>query len=153
MRRVYLAVAAFVCSVPLLLAQQREGIIFLHLRLADNRITAVKQSRSPGTLKERRGNDRARAIRVDLLSPTGDPLWNTTVADPRFRRLEYEDPDHPGQIKVREVVLTNAEFVVRVPAHPRGHEVVFARGADPTRKTAGVELGRVIIDNAAPDAP
>ena len=42
-------------------------------------------------------------------------LFQGRARDPLVERYEYEDPDEPGKIRVKEVRRESAEIVVRVP--------------------------------------
>jgi hypothetical protein len=98
-------------------------IVFLHLKLESNQVSLVSASVSPGTLK--RFPERHPALDLEVATSAGQVLWTNNVADPSIRRLEYEDPDHPGQILNKQVQLTNTEFTVRVPAFPNAQQVNF----------------------------
>lgn len=98
-------------------------IAFLHLKLGSNQVTLVSASVSPGVLK--RFPEYRAAIDLELATASGQVLWTNSVANPSIRHLEYEDPDHPGEIINKEVQLTNTEFTVRVPVLPDAHHVNF----------------------------
>src|SRR5215471_14955404 len=98
-------------------------IFFLHLKLQSNQVSLVSASVSSGRLKVFSQNHAA--LDVEVATSAGQVLWTNRVADPSIRHLEYEDPDHPGQIISKEVQQTNAEFTIRVPVVPNAHHVNF----------------------------
>jgi hypothetical protein len=112
------------CGANVVFAQESPPqIFFLHLKLQSNQVSLVSASVAPGRLKvfpERRA-----ALDLEVATSAGQVLWTNSVADPSFRHLEYEDPDHPGQIISKEVQLTNTEFTVRVPVIRDAHHVNF----------------------------
>ena len=127
-----------------------EGILFLHLRLDGERVTLVKQTRTRGTLKRPRGaSTRGRGLELNLQTARGASLWSQVMPDPTVRRIEYEDPDRPGEMASREVPLTHVEFTVRVPAHRAAHSVILARRKSEDRKTKTAvtqPLGRIVLE-------
>jgi hypothetical protein len=62
---------------------------------------------------------------MEVATAGGQVLWTNNVADPSLRHLEYEDPDHPGEIIGKEIQLTNTEFTIRVPAFREADHVDF----------------------------
>jgi hypothetical protein len=147
-----------VCGANLVFAQESPPqILFLHLKLQSNQVSLVSASVTPGKLKvfpEHRA-----ALDLEVTTSAGQVLWTNSVADPSFRHLEYEDPDHPGQIISKEVQLTNAEFTVRVPVIRDAHHVNFflsrssaetnAAGANPLTahlpSPQRMDLGSVVL--------
>lgn len=118
---------------PLLLAgttwlsaqETSSKIFFLHLRLESNQVSLVSASIAPGTLK--RFSPPSASLELEVATAAGQVLWTNAVADPSIRHLEYEDPQHPGEIISREVQLTNTEFTVRIPGFINAHHVNFYR--------------------------
>jgi hypothetical protein len=112
------------CGLNLVFAQESAPqIFFLHLKLESNQVSLVSASVAPGTLK--RFSESRPAFDLEVATSTGQVLWTNNVADPSVRHLEYEDPDHPGEIISKEVQLTNTEFTVRVPVFRDAHHVNF----------------------------
>lgn len=103
-----------------------EKILFLHLKWKNDVVTIEKAVARPGHFKEHpaRGD-----VGLELLSADGATLWNTVIADPTIEHLEYEDPDHPGQLKVKIIQRAEAEFDLRVPFHSGAKMISFSRGA------------------------
>ena len=112
------------CETVVVFAQESSPqILFLHLKLENNQISLVEASVAPGTLK--RLSARQPSFDLEVASSSGQVLWTNTVANPSIRHLEYEDPNHPGEIISKGVQLTNTEFTVRVPAFTNAHHVNF----------------------------
>jgi hypothetical protein len=120
-------VATFICfGQPAAWAQKSgDKILFLHLKIKDGAMTLVQASSRPGTLKTppREHGD----IQVEMVSTEGEALWSTLIEDPLLQRYEYEDPDHPGQLKRIERRLQETEFMLRVPFHSKGKQVILSR--------------------------
>ena len=112
------------CGVSLISAQESQSqILFLHLTLQSNQISLVSAAVAPGRLKV--FSEHSAALELEVATSAGQVLWTNSVTDPSLRHLEYEDPDHPGQIISKAIQLTNAEFTVRVPVIRDAHHVNF----------------------------
>lgn len=149
MKRLCALVVLFVCCA---VHAQSEGILFLHLRMTNGQLVLVEQKKTPGVLKRARGAEPTRGVQVELQSMNGNTLCSQTIADPTTRRVEFPDPNEPGKLRVREIILTNAEFTIRVPFHPQARAAVLSRrvstnGAKAVNAIASarVELGRVAL--------
>jgi hypothetical protein len=150
MKRLCALVLLFVCCA---VHAQSEGILFLHLRMTNGQLVLVEQKKTPGVLKRARGAEPGHGLQVELQSADGNTLWSQTIADPTTRRVEFPDPNEPGKLRAREIILTNAEFTVRVPFHSRARTAVLSRrtaGNGQKVAAAGaaasrVELGRVAL--------
>jgi hypothetical protein len=115
----------FTCGgIGLVSAQESPPkIVFLHLKLESNQVSLVSSSVAPGRLK--RFPEQRPALDLEVATAAGQVLWTNNVADPSIRHLEYEDPDHPGQIIGKEVQTTNRDFTVRIPALRDANQVNF----------------------------
>ena len=92
--------------------KEPERILFLQLRIKDNVVSLLKASSRPGVLKRQPHKEE---LTLELLSPEGVSLWTAGVEDPGIQRFEYEDPDHPGELKTKVIETPDTEFTVRVP--------------------------------------
>jgi hypothetical protein len=123
---VFLALVLGTCGAGWAFAQELPPqICFLHLSLESNQVSLVSATVAPGKLKVFPAQDAV--LGLEVATAAGQVLWTNRVADPSFRHLEYEDPDHPGQILSKEVRLTNTEFTVRIPVMRDAHHVNFYR--------------------------
>jgi len=112
------------CGASVIYAQESPSqIFFLHLKLQSNQVSLVSASVATGRVKV--FSEQHAALNLEVATSAGQLLWTNRVADPLLRHLEYEDPDHPGQIIDKVVQLTNAEFTVRVPVIRDAHHVNF----------------------------
>lgn len=119
-----LALVLAACGVNRVFAQASPPqIYFLRLNLQSNQVSLVSASVAPGTLKVFPAQDAV--LDLEVATSAGQVLWTNRVANPSIRHLEYEDPDHPGQILSKEVQLTNTEFTVRIPVIRDAHHVNF----------------------------
>ena len=117
------------------LADETDHIVFLHLRLKDGVVTLVRSSVRPGQLKTPIASDKKGEIHLELTATNGVSLWSEVMGDPTVQRFEYEDPDNPGKLKVKEVKVTEAEFTVRVPFYKDAKELKLHRLDKPANLT------------------
>ncbi len=108
-------------------APAEEGILFLHLRLKDGVVTLVESSVRPGVLKKPRDGIARGNLSFQMVTGDGIVLEEGAAEDPSTRRLEYEDPDHPGQMKVKIIQAPDVEFTVRLAYRTTGRKVRFHR--------------------------
>ncbi len=106
---------------------EQDKFFFLTFRLKAGVVTLVKSQVMPGTLKPQRDSTRAVALRFVLEKAEDQPLWSRRVDDPSVQRLEYEDPDHPGEIRSKVVQLDDVEFIVRAPYRKEVRHVAIYR--------------------------
>jgi hypothetical protein len=106
---------------------QDQQILFLHLRLTNGVIHLVTSTAVPGHLKPAVTGEKQGDLYLELISTNSLPVWSDVVPDPLVHRYEYEDPDHPGQLKVKEVKLDQAEFTVRVPGRKEARQLNIYR--------------------------
>lgn len=134
-----------VCGLVLLLglvsnlsAQEarKQQILFLHLRLTNGAVYLVTAAAVPGHLKPAIIAEKPGDLHLELISTNRLPIWSGVVSDPLVRRYEYEDPDHPGQLKVKEVKLDQAEFTVRVPGRKEASQLNIYRLEPPAPQSA-----------------
>ncbi|HEY5912600.1 MAG TPA: hypothetical protein VJA21_18520 [Verrucomicrobiae bacterium] len=120
-------------------AEENNQILFLHLRLKGDAIALVSSAVKPGRLKTPVAPDKTGGLELELMSTNRAKLWSDVIHDPTVRRFEYEDPDRPGELKVKEVKVTEIEFTVRVPYHEDGGELkVYRLERQATRAEAAV---------------
>ena len=116
-----------VCVCATTAQPDQARFFFLTFRLKAGALTLVKARVMPGTLKPQRDGTQPDALRFVLEQAADESLWSRRLDDPSVQRLEYEDPDHPGQIKSKTVQLDDVEFIVRAPYHPNARQVVIYR--------------------------
>jgi hypothetical protein len=132
--------ALITLSVPALRAAEEpaEGILFVRLHVKDGVFSLVSATNVPGVLKARRSVAPARDFQIALEGADGKELWMEEIGDPTVERIEYEDPARPGQIQVKEVRRSEAEFTVRLPAKAGRRQLGIYRRS----KTAGAVPGQ-----------
>jgi hypothetical protein len=99
-----------------------EQILFLHLRRGPEGVTLLKKTIRPGHLKALPANG---PFQFEVVNADGAVLQSGAMRDPAAKRLEYEDPAHPGQLLVREVNADTAEFIVRIAGDSSARAVRF----------------------------
>ena len=105
--------------------KNQSKILFLQFKIKDNSITLVKTTIKPGVAKQPASVVDKNSLYYQFFSPSGASLGKGSMKDPLIQHFEYEDPDHPGQIKRKEVRLEETEFTLRVPYNPKLQEIEF----------------------------
>jgi len=104
-------------------------------------VSLVEANLRPGVLKPQPEGDSA-ALCYEVVSEAGTPLWQGNLPDPTLRHLEYEDPDHPGQLLHKSVRVEEAEFTLRVPSLPAARRVDFFKVQPGPAGAVGPKLAR-----------
>lgn len=115
---------------------QGEQILFLNLKITNDVVSLVGSTAVPGHLKVPIAAEKQGELYLELISTNSVPIWTDVMPDPLVRRYEYEDPDHPGQLKVKEVKMDQAEFTVRVPGRKEAKQLNIYRLDQPAAKSA-----------------
>lgn len=126
-----------------------ERIVFLHLRRGPEGVTLLHTTVRPGRLKALPSNG---AFQFEVINDAGTVLQSGAMRDPASKRLEYEDPEHPGQLIAREVNAGTAEFTIRVSGNSTARAVRFylKKPAAPGKVTAQANrefLGEVALSS------
>lgn len=117
---------------------QGEQILFLHLKITSNVVRLLDSKAVPGHLKATVTAEKPGDLYLELISTNSATLWTGFAPDPLVHRYEYEDPDHPGQLKVKEVKRNQAEFTIRVPGQKAAKQLNIYRLDKSAEKTATV---------------
>ncbi len=123
-------------------------IVFLKIKMKNDTLTLVQSALRPGVLKQKRGGETRGEISYELRSASGKLLWRGAMANPLLQRFEYEDPANPGQLKIKSVKLSEAEFTLRVPFKPETHRIEFYRqeaGQGWQKVSRHVPLGSILL--------
>ncbi|MGA2800861.1 MAG: hypothetical protein ABSE97_00590 [Verrucomicrobiota bacterium] len=116
---------------------QDEKILFLHLKITNNVISVVESTAVPGHLKVPIAAEKQGDLYLELISTNSSvPIWTDVMSDPLVHRYEYEDPDHPGQLKVKEVKVDQADFTIRIPGRKEAKQLNIYRLNQPAAKSA-----------------
>lgn len=114
---------------------QDQQILFLHLQLTNGAVHLVASTNVPGHLKPAIAAGKPGDLFLELVSTNSLSVWSGVVPDPLVRRYEYEDPEHPGRLKVKEVKLEQAEFTVRVPGRKEARQLNIYRLEPPATQS------------------
>jgi len=125
--------------------QSEAQIVFLHLRMKSDTLALVKSALRPGRVKQRRLVEKSGGIYYEVISASGKSLWQGVTDDPSQQRLEYEDPDHPGELKIKYVELNEAEFTLRIPFKPAMHRLELYRIAPAAPVSGRQKVARQLI--------
>ena len=143
-------ITTVVCGLVLLLgsssklnAQEArdQQILFLHLRLTNGVVHLVASTAVPGRLKPAVTTEKPGDLYLELISTNRISVWTGVVSDPLVHRYEYEDPDHPRQLKAKVVKLDQAEFTVRVPGRKEANQLNIYR-LEPPATQSGMAASR-----------
>lgn len=119
-------------------------IVFLQLQFDQSGVTLASSRTVEGKLKQLRAPEN-REISYDVTNNSG-VIFTGALDDPLVKRLEYEDPDNPGQLKMKVVEVTEATVYLRIPYAENLREVTFYRsvsGRSATGETARAKIGSV----------
>ena len=122
-------------------------ILFLHFKFKDDQISLIKTTVATGTLKTIPHGGHFK-LEVELASAAGQILWTNVVPDPSIELLEYEDPDHPGEMTSKVVSKNDVEFVVRVPFMPQARQLKFYRAQPHSHEPTDPQAGKKKPDEA-----
>ena len=135
----------FLCAVPIALcaaaatslligpavAQSEDsagkGIAFLTLLRTQDGVRLIDWTIAKGALRQPRTWADRGNLEYEAVGAQGDVVWRGSLSDPSIRRLEYEDPAHPGRLLAKFITLDSARFVVRVPADSAIDHITFYR--------------------------
>jgi hypothetical protein len=89
------------------------GITFLHLRVTADGFQLIEAKTVNGSLRTRRYDSAKPGLHVEVRGADDRVLFRDVYSEPTVTRLEYEDPEHPGKLRAKEII--NQEFTIRVP--------------------------------------
>jgi hypothetical protein len=136
------------------LGHAQNKILFLRLRFHNNSITLVQSNVRPGVLKQSADFLKSGGIEYQCQTAAGQLLLSSLMNDPSIQRYEFEDPEHPRTLRMKEVKLTDVEFTLRIPFKEDIRRVEFFR-VEPQgtsslmRKTARTCIGAIEIPAGA----
>jgi hypothetical protein len=141
------AACALLLLTSALAQEQRNEILFLHLRQDANGITLVRSDSHPGQLKPQSEDG---AIQFEVSSPENVLIHSGRMPDPLLQRLEYPDASEPGRLRTELLPRESAEFTLRLPRSTAGRALRFFRRTafqEGKLRTLAVRefLGEVII--------
>src|SRR5262245_6474615 len=123
------------------------GITFLHLRATATGFELVEARTVNGSLRSRRYDAAKPGLHIEVRGADDRVLFRDVYPEPTATRLEYEDPEHPGKIRAKEI--TNQEFTVRVPDFAEARTVHFYRRLEArvsrSNRPLLIEQGQVIL--------
>ena len=125
-------------------------IAFLQFRTDGEKISLVDSRVVPGSLKRARLPELNREITYEVGAKTSGIVFEGSLANPLVKRLEYEDPDNPGQLKSKTIELTEAEFTLRIPYREEIDHITFYR-TEPSDQAEGKSTVRTIISTVPLD--
>lgn len=95
--------------------EETNQFLFLTLRVKDGVVTLDQAKVVKGALKPQADSRDAERLQLSLEHADGRVAWNLEIDDPSVQRYEYEDPEHPGQLKSKLVRVDDVQFIVRTP--------------------------------------
>ena len=120
-------------------------ILFLHFNIKGEHIELVESTVVPGKVKNHKVDIDNELFTYEVFSSSGQSLWMGAFTDPLIERVEYEDPEKPGRIKMEYAVLETAYFVIRVPNTPDSRRISFYKRSDDKMDKKSRTVSRVKI--------
>lgn len=102
-----------------------EKILFLHLKADVTGITMVDHILAEGHLKKSKLPTRSYGLAFQVIDRSEENQFAAIVENPLLKKYEYEDPDRPGELKMKLVYLDEAEFWIRIPLSENMDRVEF----------------------------
>lgn len=100
-------------------------ILFLHLQFKEKSVSLIRSSVRPGHLKPRPNPEETDGLHFEVKDAEGRQLWKGVMADPRWRRVEHEEPPGSGKLKSKRVELNDPEFTIRIPLLAEARQIEF----------------------------
>lgn len=123
-------------------------IVFLQLHMDQDGISLVNTTVVPGALKQRRGSSKTGDMQYEVLNSVGEAVASDVLSNPLVKRFEYEDPDNPGQLKMKIVELEQTDFVVRFQYADNIDNISFYR-LEPSKDPADKAAARSVVARVA----
>ena len=92
-----------------------ERILFLHLKADSSGIRLIDYTLANGHLKKSKVPTRSHGVAFQVIDQAGENQFESIIENPLVKKYEYEDPNRPGELKMKVLQLDEAEFWVRVP--------------------------------------
>lgn len=102
-----------------------EKILFLHLNADSTGITLLDHIVAEGYLKRSKLPTRSYGLVFQVMDRSGENQFAAIVENPLLKKYEYEDPDRPGELKMKLIYLDEAEFWIRIPLRENMERVEF----------------------------
>lgn len=112
-------------------------MVFVELRFADGRITPTRATGAGGRAKPGANLSGVGYLQFEVFSPSGERTFTGSVPDPLHRRLEYEDEQRPGGIRVTVVDHETGSLQLRIPGEANAARLIFFRENAAGREPAG----------------
>ncbi len=97
------------------LAQNDSGkIAFLTFKYDGDKMTLVNSRVVDGTFKAKTKEFKTGDLRYEIAGGDKTAVSQNFIDNPLVKKLEYEDPDNPGQLVSKIVTLPEAEFTIRI---------------------------------------
>lgn len=112
-------------------------MVFVELQFADGRITATRATGAGGRAKPGAIQSGIGFLQYEVFSPSGELTLTGSVPDPLHRRLEYEDEQRPGGIRVTVVDHETGSLQLRIPGEANAARLTFFRENAAGREPAG----------------
>lgn len=126
--QISLIIALFLISSVISVATGTEDkIVFLKFRIDSNSIVLTKTTLADGKLKNSRNNISNKEIYFEVVSKDSRLLSSGNIENPLVKKLEYENPDKPGELLHKIVNLESAEFTVRINYNNQIDRINFYR--------------------------
>jgi hypothetical protein len=126
-------------------------ILFLHLKMKNDKVELIDYTIKPGIIKQKRTPDDEKEFYYEAKSKTNTLLYKESMDNPLVRILEYEDEKVPGKINKKIIKTDTADFTLRIPYKETLSEVAFFSKEETLttkgeKKILNKSINKIIID-------
>lgn len=102
-------------------------IAFLRFRIDSTTVSLTKSTLVEGHLKKSRTNNSSKEIYFEVVSKKSKLLSSGNLENPLVKRLEYENPNKPGELLHKIVNFESMEFTIRIDYNSQIDRINFYR--------------------------
>ncbi|MCP4704878.1 MAG: hypothetical protein GY865_09735 [candidate division Zixibacteria bacterium] len=110
----FLASVLFISLIFSVAKGAENKIVFLHFLMDSNTISLISSTPVDGKLKKPRFNTTTKEVYFEVITADSKLLSSGNIYNPLIKRLEYENPNKPGELLNKTINLESAEFTIRV---------------------------------------
>lgn len=146
---IYALIELFLLSAFALAGNESGKIAFLTFKFDGEKVTLVNSRTVDGAFKEKAKDFKTGDLRYEVVGLDKSTVAQNSIGNPLIKKLEYEDPDNPGQLVSKIVTLPEAEFTIRIDYSQNTDYIRFYRnGESPDKGEAAMKMiGDIPIGN------
>jgi len=142
-------IGLFLLSALALAGNESGKIAFLTFKFDGEKVTLVNSRIVDGAFKEKVKDFKTGDLRYEVVGADKTTIIQNSIGNPLIKKLEYEDPDNPGQLVSKIVTLPEAVFTVRIDYSQNTDYIRFYQnGKSPAKGDAVMKMiGDIPIGN------